>query len=382
MGVPVRTYCVAGIATMAAGVITFTPSIVPTQPDITVPAVEFTGAQAPSPELIRWLEALQQSAATVAPATAATAAVGPAPQNTASDLVTAGYQFIQYWVDYGVELAQWGVGFIPFIGPAIGAQIGFFYWDLIRPISDSVVYDLINPVLNNPLNLAVWWNGIVAVGIDSVNALINFAWNELNYFIPLPPLPGAAVTASRTTASSAPAEINSIPSIVKATLAASDTAIDAARDEIASTADTAAAAFDGVRQAAESVLAAAAPDLTLVTTPEPQPEPETAAESDETELTSAPKESVPTTVAKGVVSAQGEVRSLVTEGLSRVTTRTADKRAKAGERLADVAASLTDGVQQAVKNVERAGSRLSDAAKAAASGDSKGDAKDDSTGEK
>ena len=60
MGAPVRTYCVAGIATMAAGVVTFSPSIVPTQPDITVPAVELAGAQAPSPELIRWLACLRK----------------------------------------------------------------------------------------------------------------------------------------------------------------------------------------------------------------------------------------------------------------------------------------------------------------------------------
>ena len=147
----------------------------------------------------------------------------PEPQNAVSNVVVAAYQGIQYWVDYGVQLAQSGVGFIPLVGPPVGAQIGFFYWDLIRPIANSIVYDLIVPVLNAPLNPGVWANGIGAVITASANALITFGWNELNYFIPLPPLPplpsAAIATAAATAPIAAAEQISSIPSLVKTSLA-------------------------------------------------------------------------------------------------------------------------------------------------------------------
>ncbi|OLP00795.1 hypothetical protein BVU76_18575 [Mycolicibacterium porcinum] len=130
----------------------------------------------------------------VAPAAATTGEVGV--QNAASDWLTWAYDGIQSWVDWGVDyaqqvawyLARWGV---PFAG-LIGDQIGLFYDYLIRPIADNIFDQLVVPVVNNPLNLIVWIDGIAnAIGY-SVNDAINFGVQEFNYFFGwiIPPLPG------------------------------------------------------------------------------------------------------------------------------------------------------------------------------------------------
>jgi hypothetical protein len=152
---------------------------------------------------------------TAAPALATPNAVVVAPQNAASDFVTSAYQFIQYWVDYGVELADWALGWIPG-GYLIGDQINIFYFNLVRPVADTVVYNLINPVLNAPLNLSVWANGIVDVGWSVVAGAVNTGIAEANYFLgwilpplpslPFPPLPFAATAQTTALSAVAPAQ--------------------------------------------------------------------------------------------------------------------------------------------------------------------------------
>ena len=124
----------------------------------------------------------------------------PAPLNAASDSIASAYEWLQGWVSYGVDLAQYALQFIPY-GYLIGNQIGIVYDTLVLPISDSVVYDLIIPVVNDPLNLASYVNGAVAVGSTTVNSFINFGIAEFNYFFgwlvpPIPPLPLAATEAT------------------------------------------------------------------------------------------------------------------------------------------------------------------------------------------
>jgi hypothetical protein len=130
-------------------------------------------------------------------------AAAVAPQNAVSNFIVTAYQAIQPWVDYGVDLAQYVLQFIPF-GGLIGAQVNIVYYQLIRPISDSVVYDLVVPVVNDPLNPASYVNGLIAVGATSVKALVNTGIAEANYFLgwlipPIPPLPFAATITTATT---------------------------------------------------------------------------------------------------------------------------------------------------------------------------------------
>jgi hypothetical protein len=124
---------------------------------------------------------------------------GPVPLNAASDLLISSYQFLQEWVDWGVDVALWATGvfgWVPFV-PLAGAQIDLFYNELIRPIADNVVYEFLAPVLNDPLNLGVWVDGAAdAIGASVIDA-INFGIQEFNYFFgwaipPAPPLGGLA----------------------------------------------------------------------------------------------------------------------------------------------------------------------------------------------
>lgn len=118
------------------------------------------------------------------------------------------YQFIQYWVDYGVDLAQWGAGFVPVIGGLVSAQIGIVYDNLVRPIANSFVYNLVDPILNDP-SFSNIVNSFGRFGSDIVNSVINFAWAEARYFLPpLPPLPGLALQTTTDANGAAPTSVH------------------------------------------------------------------------------------------------------------------------------------------------------------------------------
>ncbi|OBC05093.1 hypothetical protein A5784_11655 [Mycobacterium sp. 852013-50091_SCH5140682] len=222
-----RSYLIAGAAAATATTIALTPVQV-TPADIAVPAHPTSSAQPQLTQaMVELLAAASRMTAAVptvpkpapVPGSGPTTGAAPAlatpnavvtPQNAASDFVTSAYQYIQSWVDwgvnYGVDIAYWLGGWgVPFAG-LIGAQTDIFYYQLIRPISNSVVYNLINPVLNAPLNLGVWANGIVDVGWSIAAAAWNTVVAEANYFLgwvlpPLPPLPPGlpfAATAQTT----------------------------------------------------------------------------------------------------------------------------------------------------------------------------------------
>lgn len=219
MSTSVRTYLVAGAAAATATAIALTP-VQAAPADIAVPAHPTSAEPQLTQAMIDLLAAASRMTAAVnpklpsesgaapalgvAPAAATTGEVGV--QNAASDWLTAGYQFIQYWVDYGVDLAQWVLGWVPF-GYLIGDQVGLFYDYLIRPIADNIFYEAVVPIVNDPLNFGVWWNSIGNAIGSSIGDAINFGIAEFNYFFgwiipPLPPLPGLATT--QTLAAAAP----------------------------------------------------------------------------------------------------------------------------------------------------------------------------------
>lgn len=232
MGISVRSHLIAGVAVFAVGVIAI-PSAVPTSTPMAKTATtsstqdsQPTVEQAPTIDLAALvrsfvtstpnpahfaaakaaIERIDPAAAAVASTrqaavSSAVAAAVPAPLNAASDAINSGYQFIQYWVDYGVQLTNYVLQFIPY-GYLISGQVNILYYNLIRPIADSVVYGLIDPVVNDPLNPASYVNGLITVGQTTVNAAINTGIAEFNYFFgwlipPLPPLP-LAVTVAKT----------------------------------------------------------------------------------------------------------------------------------------------------------------------------------------
>jgi hypothetical protein len=213
MKVSARSYLTSGVAAIGATAIAIAPSVTPTPVANPALALRRTAAQAPPPPLVDIVAALQQIAPTLSlPAgQPAPTVLLPAPppgevvvQNAATDFVNAVYGSVKFWVGYGVDLADYVLGFIPF-GYLIGDQINIIYDVLVVPIADSVVFGFIDPVLENPLNLASWVNGAVNVASTSVIALINTGIAEFNYFIgpfippiPLPPFPLAATAAAGT----------------------------------------------------------------------------------------------------------------------------------------------------------------------------------------
>jgi hypothetical protein len=208
MSTSVRSYLVAGAAAATATAIALTP-VQAAPADIAVPAHPTSTQPQLTQAMVDLLAAASRMTAAVAPrapsqpgapglgvapAAATTGDIGV--QNAASDWLTGAYQGIQYWVDYGVDLAQWAFGLVPY-GYLIGDQIGIFYDELIKPIADGYFYGWLVPVVNDPLNLNVWWNGFVNTVNSAVNAGIDFGIAEFNYFFgwilpPLPPRPGVA----------------------------------------------------------------------------------------------------------------------------------------------------------------------------------------------
>ena len=117
-------------------------------------------------------------------------------------------------IDYGVSVFQDVLAPIPVVR-IVGDQVELLWDNLVQPISDSVVFGAIDPILNAPLNINSYINGVYNVGATTVNSLINTGFAEANYF--LGGLPFAASTQesqlNRT------AEVSTVPSTVKNSLA-------------------------------------------------------------------------------------------------------------------------------------------------------------------
>lgn len=224
MGVSVRSYLVAGVSALAAAAIALPPSIAP---PVAAPApapvhakVRLTAQSlAPTPKPVI---ALVPKPRTNASGTAKTAAVAPpvtpkaavtataAPPTAAalalpglSNAIIDGYEWVIGWVDYGVDLAQYAVGWIP-IANIFAPQIGIFYYNLIRPIITSAVYNTAY-VIGGNINLI---QGISNVINDSIQAGRGFVQAEINWALswlpPLPPLPFAAPAAKTTAVTAKP----------------------------------------------------------------------------------------------------------------------------------------------------------------------------------
>lgn len=223
MSVSVRSYLMAGAAAATATALALTPiQVLPA--DVAVPAHPTTVQPHLTEAMVKLLAAANNMTAPKLPAAgvvpnvgqqvgpsplaAAPLAAAPVvgPQNAASDWLTGAYQGIQAWVDWGVnyatDLLYWAGWFVPFSG-TIAAQTDIFYWTLIRPISDNIFYQAVVPIVNDPLNLGVWVNGIGNAIRYSVNDVINFGIAEFNYFLgwlipPIPPLPPIGSLAATT----------------------------------------------------------------------------------------------------------------------------------------------------------------------------------------
>jgi len=122
----------------------------------------------------------------------------PVPLNAVSNINDGVYAISRYWANYvSLELGPWLINWIPF-GYLISDQIYIWYPAFVLPTVDSFVYDFLDPVVNEPLNPAVWIDGIRAIITTAVDGVVTGIVDEIRYIvslcwlpIPLPPLPAA-----------------------------------------------------------------------------------------------------------------------------------------------------------------------------------------------
>jgi hypothetical protein len=229
MRISLRSMLIAGVSTLAVSSLAVAPvRATPEQHVAQVPAqVQLSAAVTPlpRPDMASALAEISQIAADL---DLPLAAADVTAANPASDFVNWVYAGIIQWTNYfAEELAPYVLQFVPF-GWLITDQIFAIYPPIIQ-FTDSVVYQLIDPVLNDPLNLEVWANGLSAVAYTAVASLVNVAINEVNlvidYFLgwlpplpPIPPWPPFPVTAATTLADGAGLQA-ALPGVIAAPIA-------------------------------------------------------------------------------------------------------------------------------------------------------------------
>ena len=281
MEISMRSMLTAGVTAITAASIVAAPSIsqLPGPRAAVERTVELSAAvqtltqQEASSALV---EIGKLAASTGVPVAATIAAVSAAtPLNAASDAVVNAYNFVLLYADYvALQLAPYVLQFLPF-GWVITNQIYAIY-PPITDFTDSVVYDLVAPVINDPLNLAVWANGISAVTYTAAASVLNVAINEvnlvINYFLgflpplpPIPPWPSLAAPAAVTAAVAAPKSVEMLttdvaeglaPGLTKPRASASKAAMAPIKEV---TSDVAATAKTVVDSAATDLAAAVTP---------------------------------------------------------------------------------------------------------------------------
>lgn len=206
MTISIRSYVTAGVATItAAAAIAFVPPdqparvAAPTQVvQVVSTPVALTAVDLPN-LLVGFLQhyVVPPSASRPFPTPQFPPVV--APTSIGSSIIWI-YNAVEPWARWVADVAAYAVGWIPYVGWLSG-QIPIFY-NFGERIARSITY-----------NIAYWLDGnisfgqgLVNVGIDTVNAFIQLGIDQWNFWLwPLPPLPPifpgalAATTAEVTT---------------------------------------------------------------------------------------------------------------------------------------------------------------------------------------
>ncbi len=122
-----------------------------------------------------------------------------APTSIGSSIIWV-YNAVEPWAQWIADVAAYAVGWIPYVG-WLAPQIPIFY-NFGERIARSITYNIANWLDGN----ISFGQGLVNVGVDTVNAFIQLGIDQWNFWLwPLPPLPPifpgatAAATAELTT---------------------------------------------------------------------------------------------------------------------------------------------------------------------------------------
>lgn len=296
----VRSVLTTGVALITAAGIVFVPSVKEPQPPtrpaavrLAAPSVQLTASVQPLvtttslPSLLaEWVDRI------IVPPSAS--APFPTPQfppvvggNSIGSVIENTYNAVEPWVQWGFELVAYGVGWVPYVG-WLAPQVMIFY-NLGERIVRSITFNIAD-WLDGDISFV---QGLVNVGIDTINSFIFFANDQLAFWLPpLPPIPpislplaAEATTADLMTATTVEETKEArLAGQVEETIESFEPA--AATEEVV-TEDHATGIDEAVVEEAES--AATETELSV----------ETVVESEANE---------PTTTSSGTVHAQGEVR--------------------------------------------------------------------------
>jgi hypothetical protein len=141
------------------------------------------------------------------------------------------YYAITPVVQGAVAWAQYGVSWVPVIGPPVAGQIGINYFGGIQPVIQATV-NYAADVLHNPLAFfpitSAYGNTLFGIGYNYVSAQLNF------FGLPgLPPIV-AATRAAATPAKAAASGPADIPAAVKSVVSARAQARNEVRQEVKS----------------------------------------------------------------------------------------------------------------------------------------------------
>jgi len=191
MNISARSVLMAGLATVTASAVVIAPSVQPPpppRPTIQLAAAVQPVAQPPAPTTLSgWVQRiLIPPSFGTSPPPLPPPIVVPTPGSIGSSITNI-YIAIEPWVHYGFEVAQYAVGWIPYVG-WLAPQIDYFY-HLGERIVRSIVFNIAD-WLDRKISFG---QGLVNVGVDTINSFIFFANDQIGFWLPpLPPLPRLA----------------------------------------------------------------------------------------------------------------------------------------------------------------------------------------------
>jgi hypothetical protein len=216
MDISMRSILTAGVTAITATAIVVAPSVAP------LPAPHVAVSRT-----VQLAAAVQTLSSHVVTSAAAAADPAPVPLGTPAEVFDAAYDALIYWSGLGVQGLTWALSIVPY-GNLLVDQVYAFYSPTVY-FTNSLVDNLIEPVLADPTNPAVWANGIVQSAYTGLNSLLNLGINEVNLVINyainlIPAIPlSLAAPASVTTFDAAAAVTSpqpaSIQELVKSALA-------------------------------------------------------------------------------------------------------------------------------------------------------------------
>ena len=254
MTVSARSYLAAGLAAVTLSAVAVVPVASP-RPDVVIMgSLDLAATVSPL------IQPLVPAAAAAVPGPTAAATGSP------GDTIINAYNYLEPWVAYGFELADWALGFVPgvwWVSPAV--DLAYF---TAEPIVQSLVYsfaflidgqaELIGPTLQTGVN-------------EAAANFVTYSFYWFTSLVPLPPFPpfpifpvasvapAAASVASRAArvASSATAEIETATGV--ATEAADAGSTEQSAEAGTTTAESVTTAAEAVTTAAEAPTARPAP---------------------------------------------------------------------------------------------------------------------------